>query len=281
MQLGNPRFMHVIFSAGFAALVSLPFIPVVNADTIPQAPPTLERAQQLLEEAKETEAQAILREMLKDPQQHSAAYGQLVWLALVARDQARLNELFDAYWAYPFEDPEQFQVRIEFYELHDLREIYNQAVQDFMARRWPAAEQGFSRLLGDPTFHRQAVSWLFRIAMKQKDFERAQFIAGLAKLHTDDAASSPNIIGACAAQRKSDRQKSQEGLALVTSELKQRNGYGESPKDRLAAQHMVFVAMIRLHNEIDQCFRFAMNTPVEARPLFPDLPDKVLAYLAR
>ncbi|MEO5574300.1 MAG: hypothetical protein ABIR48_07450 [Gammaproteobacteria bacterium] len=273
--------MHVIFSAGFAALVSLPFIPVVNADTIPQAPPTLERAQQLLEEAEETEAQAILREILKDPQQHSAAYGQLVWLALVARDQARLNELFDAYWAYPFEDPEQFQGRIEFYELQDLREIYNQAIQDFMARRWPPAEQGFSRLLGDAAFHRQAASWLFRIAMKQKDFERAQFIAGLARLPTDDAASSPNILGACAAQRKSDRQKSQEGLTLITNELKQRNGYGESPKDRLAAQRMVFVAMVRLHNEIDQCFRFAMNTPAEARPLFPDLPDKVLAYLAR
>lgn len=282
MQLGGIQLFYTQLSRiGVATLLCALFNTAVSAEPVAEVGPFMESAQRLVDEGKVTEAEAILVEAMQDAGQHSAAYGKLVSLAIAARNEARLNELFKAYWAYPFEKPELFQGRIEFYELRDLRLIYDQGVQDFLARRWPQAEQGFSQLLGDAAYHRQAVSWLFRIAMKQKDFDRARFIAGLAKLHTDDAASSPNVLGACAAQRKSDRQKSQEGLALISDELKQRNGYGDSLQDRLTVQRMVFVAMIRLHNEIDQCFRFAMNTPAEARPLFPDLPDKVLAYLAR
>jgi len=39
--------------------------------------------------------------------------------------------------------------------------------------------------------------------------------------------------------------------------------------------------MIRLHNDLDQCFLRGMRSPTEPRPVFPDLPDQVLAYLAR
>ncbi|MEO5702318.1 MAG: hypothetical protein ABIQ54_00250 [Gammaproteobacteria bacterium] len=245
------------------------------------AGPLLDRATTLLSDGKEGEAKSVLLEALQDPGQHFAAFGALVSLAIVARDQPRLDELFETHRAYPFETPENFQGRIEFYELRYLRRIYNQAVQDFMDSRWPEAEQGFSQLLGDAVYHRQSVAWLFRIAMRQKDFERAQFIAGLAKSYADDATTSPNILGACSAQRKSDQQVSQPALSLISEELKLRNAYAESLQTRLEAQQIVYVAMIRLHNEIDQCFRFAMSKPAEARPLFPDLPDKVLAYLAR
>jgi len=241
----------------------------------------LERAHTLLSEGKEGEAKSVLLEAMQDPGQHFAAFGALVSLAIAARDQVRLNGLFETHRAYPFETPENFQGRVEFYDLRYLRQIYNQAIQDFVASRWPEAGQGFSQLLGDAVYHRQSVAWLFRIAIKQKDFERAQFIAELAKSYADDATSSPNILGACAAQRKSDQQVSQPALSLISEELKRRNAYAESLQTRLAAQQTVYVAMIRLHNEIDQCFRFALRKPAEARPLFPDLPDKVLAYLAR
>ena len=49
----------------------------------------------------------------------------------------------------------------------------------------------------------------------------------------------------------------------------------------VAVQRGVYLAMIRLHVELDQCFLHGMNSPSEARPLFPDLQDQVLAYLAR
>ncbi len=281
MYRGSAQHSYKGFNTGIRALLCCLLIALVSGASWVVAGPVPERAQALLSEGKEGEAQSVLLEALQDPGQHFAAFGALVSLAIVARDQPRLDELFEAHRAYPFETPENFQGRVEFYELRYLRQIYNQAVQDFMASRWPEAERGFSQLLGDAAYHRQSVAWLFRLAMKQKDFERAQFIAGLTKSHADDATTSPNILGACAAQRKSDRQVSQPALALVSEELKQRNAYAGSLQTRLAAQQIVYIAMIRLHNEIDQCFRFAMSKPAEARPLFPDLPDKVLAYLAR
>jgi len=278
----NPiHFFYRGFFLGFAALLCLSVTAGIKAEEGTGAAFSMGRVQQLVDEGKAKEAQAMLVGAMQDPEQHSAAYGKLVNLAIAARDQDQLNKLFNAHRAYPFEVPELFQVRVDFYELRALRKVYNQAVQDFLGRQWPQAEQGFTQLLGDTAFHSQAVPWLFRIAMKQKDFDRARFIATLAKSNTEDAAASPNILGACAAQRKSDREKSQEAMTLLSEEIKQRNGYVESLQDRLAAQQTVFVAMIRLHNEIDQCFRFAMKSPAEARPLFPDLPDKVLAYLAR
>ena len=281
MYPGRVQHRYKHSNADSLALLCFLIIALLSAVSPVVAGPLLERAQTLLSEGKKGEAQPLLLEAMQDPEQHFAAYGILISLALAAHDQVRLNELFDAHQAYPFQAPENFQGRIEFYELRYLREIYNQAIQHFLARRWPQAEQGFSQLLGDAAYHRQSVAWLFRIAMKQKDFERAEFIAGLGKAFSDDPASSPNILEACAAQRKSDRQVSQPALSLISEELKRRNAYAESVQTRLAAQQTVYVAMIRLHNEIDQCFRFAMGKPAEARPLFPDLSDEVLAYLAR
>lgn len=215
---------------------------------------------------------------MQNPGEHFSAYGKLVEDALRARDQTQIQALFDAHRAYPFSQPAQFQQRVQYYELRPLRQIYNQAVQAAQSRQHAEAEQGFSQLLGDEAFHRQATGWLFRIAMRQKDFARAKFIAGLAESYADDPATSPNVLGACAAQRDDDRATA---LALLDKELKRRGADSGSAEQKRDAQQAVYLAMIRLHVEIDQCFLNAFKNPNEARPLFPDLPDRVLAYLAR
>lgn len=250
---------------------------VANPD-VPGAASALERAQHLLDEGKVDAAKTLLDEAMQVPAQHFSAYGKLVESALDARDHAQIQALFGAHRAYPFSQPAQFQHRIQYYELRPLRQVYNQAVQAAQSPRQEEAEQGFSQLLGDEAFHRQAAGWLFRLAMRQKDFARAKFIAGLAGDYADDPATSPNVLGACAAQRDGDRATA---LALLDKELKRRGADAGSAEKKRDAQQAVYLAMIRLHVEIDQCFLNAFKNPNEARPLFPDLPDRVLAYLAR
>ncbi|HLA75917.1 MAG TPA: hypothetical protein VJM76_08440, partial [Gammaproteobacteria bacterium] len=150
----NPiHFFYRGFFLGFAALLCLSVTAGIKAEEGTGAAFSMGRVQQLVDEGKAKEAQAMLVGAMQDPEQHSAAYGKLVSLAITARDQDQLNKLFNAHRAYPFEVPELFQVRVDFYELRALRKVYNQAVQDFLGRQWPQAEQGFTQLLGDTAFH--------------------------------------------------------------------------------------------------------------------------------
>ena len=238
----------------------------------------LERAQTLLDQGKSQEAEVLLTEALEEPGQHYTAYGQLIGLAVAGKDKTVLERLFKAQRAYPYLEPAKFQDRIQYYELLPLRRTYNEAVQAALARQWRPAQQGFYRLLGDAAFHRQAVTWLFRMAMQQKNFADAQFIAGLADAAGADPAASRNVLEACAAQRHDDRKTA---LQRLDKELRQRGAYGQQRELRLEAQRAVYLAMIRLHVELDQCFLGMLTTIAEARPVFPDLADEVLSYLAR
>lgn len=256
-----------------AVIIGCAFLRVAGAEGI--AP---ERAQTLLDQGKTQEAKALLAEALDEPDQHFAAYGQLVGLAIAAKDERELERLFKAHRAYPYVEPGKFQQRVQDYELLPLRRAYNEAVQAALARQWRPAQEGFHRLLGDAAFHRQAVVWLFRIAMQQHAAEQAQFIAGLADKAADDPASSRNVLEACAAQRRGERKAA---LQRLHEELQQRGAFGRQREARLDAQGAVYLAMIRLHIELDQCFLGAMTTVAEAKPIFPDLEDEVLGYLAR
>jgi hypothetical protein len=246
----------------------------------PARPPesALDRALHALDEEDRDAALPLLTEALGLAADHHKAYGRLVQLAIEARDEAALARLVAAHRAFPFELPERFQQRVQYFELGPLRRASNQAIQAALARNWLEAEQGFSLLLGDEAFHRHAVTWLFRIAMQRRDFDRARFVAGLAYAVGDDPAASADVLAACAAQRVDERQPS---FGHLIRELGRRGGYSGSPEARVAAQRSVYLAMVRLHVELDQCFLNGMTRVEEARPLFPDLPDAVLAYLAR
>lgn len=201
---------------------------------------------------------------------HSVAYGRLVEIALHERDTQTLTHLMAAHNAFPFDAPQQFQSRVQFFELNRLRKVYNQALQADLSRDWKTAEQGYAQLLGDPAFHRQAVNGLFRSAMRQKDFERARYIATLAERAGPDPVSSADLLEACALQRADQRDAARTAVKRVLD-----------TRADAAWQQKVYLAMIRLHVELDQCFRHVWLAPREARPFFPDLPDAVLSYLAR
>lgn len=239
---------------------------------------TLERAQALLDQDKTQEAKVLLTEILDNPDQHLAAYGQLVGLAVARKDKAELDRLFKMHRAYPYMEPARFRDRVRHYELLPLRRTYNEAIQAALARQWRPAQDGLYRLLGDAAFHRQAVGWLFRMAMQQRNFEDAQFIAGFADAAGADPAAAQNVLEACAAQRRGDRKTAMQRL---DQELRQRGAYGQQRTARLDAQRAVYLAMIRLHIELDQCFLGMLTTTAEAKPVFPDLADEVLGYLAR
>ena len=147
-----------------------------------------------------------------------------------------------------------------------------------IARERECAEAGFARLLGDEAFHRQATFWLFRLAMQQKDFVRAQFIAGLGRLYPADAETSPELLAACALRRDGKRE---QAMTQLKSLLTERGAYQGSDAERLDAQRAVYLAVIRLHAEHDQCFLRAWNAPEEARTYFPALSDDALQYMAR
>ena len=238
----------------------------------------LDRALHALDEEDHDAAIPLLTEALGVAADHHKAYGRLVQLAIAARDEAALARLAAAHRAFPFEQPERFQQRVQYFELGPLRRASNQAIQAALARNWPEAEQGFSLLLGDEAFHSHAAIWLFRIAMQRRDFDRARFMAEQARAVGDDPAASADVLAACAAQRVGTRQPS---FGHLIRELGRRGAYAGPPEARVAAQRSVYLAMVRLHVELDQCFLNGMTRVEEARPLFPDLPDAVLAYLAR
>lgn len=222
--------------------------------------------------------EALYRLAMGTPLQHTVAYGRLVQIALGKQDAAALEQHFSARRAFAFEVPQEFRVRIQVYEMRRLRMTYDAALQAAGARLWAEAERGFAQLLGDEPYHRQAVGWLFRLAIQQKDFTRAHFIAGLARSYTDDPAATPELLAACALQRSDQREPA---LAQIKRLLAQRGAYRGEKDARVDAQRAVYVAMIRLHEESDQCYLHAWKTAAEARPYFPALPDTVLSYLAR
>lgn len=275
------RALRLIGATAMVALGLCPPAPARAHEASDAARPSesaLDRALHALDEGDRDAALPLLTEALGVAADHHAAYGRLVQLAVEARDEAALARLVAAHRAFPFEQPERFQQRVRYFELGPLRRTSNQAIQAALARNWPEAEQGFSRLLGDEAFHRHAVSWLFRIAMQQRDFERARFVAELTRAVGDDPAASADVLAGCAAQRVDARQPS---FGHLIRELGRRGAYAGSPETRVAAQRSVYLAMVRLHVELDQCFLNGMTRVEEARPLFPDLPDAVLAYLAR
>lgn len=256
-----------------AVIISGFFLGIAGAESA-----DFQRAQALLDQGKTQEAKALLAEALEEPDQHHTAYGQLVSLAIASKDKAELERLFRTQRAYPYLEPAKFRDRVQHYELLSLRRVYNEAVQAALVRQWQPAREGFYRLLGDAAFHRQAVAWLFHMEMRQRNFADAQFIAGLADEAGADPAASRNVLEACAAQHRDDRKTA---LQRLNTELQQRGAYGQQRELRLEAQRAVYLAMIRLHVELDQCFLGMMTTTAEARPVFPDLDEKILSYLAR
>ncbi len=244
----------------------------------PETEPALQRAERLLEAGDEEHAKQVLAAALHVPADHEQAYVRLVEIAIAERDLASLHALFAQRQAFVFDVPEEFQRRVNASGLGALRKRYNEAIQAAIARRWADAERGFASLLGDGTFHTQSATWLFRMAMQQRDFLKARFLADLGRDAPDDPGTSADVLAACALQRLDQRQPA---LGHLIRELGRRGAYDGTLEHRVAEQRAVYLAMIRLHNELDQCFLRGMRTPDEARPLFPDLPDQVLAYLAR
>ncbi len=236
------------------------------------------RAERLIESGQTAEAKQILASALESPGEHVPAYVRLVQLAMAEEDSAALQTLFARHRAFLFEAPDEFRLRVNAYELRPLRKRYNEAIQAAMNRSWTDAERGFATLLGDGAFHVQATTWLFRVAMQQRDFSKARFLAELARRPPEDPGASADVLAACALQRLDQRQPA---LGHLARELGGRHAYDGPAETRLAVQRAVYLAMIRLHVELDQCFLHGMNSPSEARPLFPDLQDQVLAYLAR
>ena len=222
--------------------------------------------------------EALYRIAMSTPLQHTVAYGRLVQIALGKQDAAALKQLFSAQRAFAFEAPQEFRSRIQVYEMLRLRRTYNEAVQAAARHQGAEAERSFAQLLGDEPYHRQAVGWLFRLAMQQKDFARARFIADLARSYTDDPAATPELLAACALQRIDQRESA---LAQIKQDLTRRGAYRGDKDARVDAQRAVYVAMIRLHEENDQCYLHAWKTPAEANSYFPALPDAVLSYIAR
>lgn len=251
---------------------------LASAQTAPTEPTPLERADALLADGLASEAEPFLIQALDDERTHFAAFGRLARLAIARADAAGLAGRITRHRDFLFSDPDQFQHRAQFYELGPLRRIYNQAIQAAIARRWDEADHGFAQLLGDEAFHRDAVGWLFHIAMRTNNFEPARFLADLAEITLPDPATAADVPAACAAQRMGDRQVA---LGRVIRAVAGLGGYGPRADERVAAQRAVYLAMIRLHVQLDQCFLHTMTAVEQARPLFPDLADGVLRYLAR
>ena len=243
-----------------------------TADTL------LSRAETYYADGNTTQAEVLYREALSTTEYHAEAYGKLVQIALRQQDAAALKRLFIQHRAFAFQDPLQFRSRIQLYEMVRLRDIYSIALQAAQTHQWAQAEWHFSRLLGDEAYHRQAVGWLFRLAMQQQHFERAQFIAGLAQDYADNPAATPELLAACVLQRTDQHAPA---LAQIKKALIQRGAYRGTKDARVDAQRTVYSAMIRLHEENDQCYLNAWKTAAEAHPYFPALPDAVLQYLAR
>jgi tetratricopeptide (TPR) repeat protein len=244
----------------------------------PEPESAVTQAERLIESGQTAEAKQILASALESPGEHAPAYVRLVQLAIAEEDSAALQTLFARHRAFLFEAPEEFRLRLNVYGLQPLRRRYNEAIQAAMNRNWTEAERGFAMLLGDGAFHVQATAWLFRVAMQQRDFSKARFLAELARHPPEDPGASADVLAACALQHLGQRQPA---LGHLARELGGRHAYDGPAEARVAVQRAVYLAMIRLHVELDQCFLHGMNSPSEARPLFPDLQDQVLAYLAR
>lgn len=249
-----------------------------EADRTSEPQSAVARAERLLESGEVADATQVLTSALNSPEEHAAAYARLVQFTIAGQDLDALHELFAQHRAFPFASPEEFRRRVSGYELRPLRRRYNEAIQAVMNRNWAEAERGFALLLGDGAFHLPAATWLFRVAMHQRDFSKARFLAELARHPPEDPGASADVLAACALQRLDQRQPA---LGHLIRELGRRRAYDAPSERRVAQQRAVYLAMIRLHNELDQCFLRGMRSPAEAHPLFPDLPDQVLAYLAR
>lgn len=249
-----------------------------EADRVSEPESAVARAERLLESGEVEEAKQVLAAALHVPADHDQAYVQLVQIAIAERDLAGLHSLFARRQAFLFEVPEEFQRRVNAFGSGAIRKRYNAAIQAAIARQWAEAEQGFASLLGDGAFHTQSAAWLFRTAMQQRDFLKARFLADLGRDAPDDPGTSADVLAACALQRLDQRQPA---LGHLIRELGRRGAYDAPIERRVTEQRAVYLAMIRLHNELDQCFLRGMTSPPQARPLFPDLPDQVLAYLAR
>jgi DNA-binding NarL/FixJ family response regulator len=234
--------------------------------------------ERLLDAGEVAEDKQFLTAALDRPGDHEHAYVRLVELAISERNYDELTALFARRRAFVFEAPEEFQRRVNASGLGGLRGRYNKAIQAAIARRWAEAERGFAFLLGDGTFHASSAAWMFRVAMQQRDFLKARFLADLVRDAPDDPGTSADVLAACALQRLDQRQSA---LGHLIRELGRRGAYDAPIERRVAEQRAVYLAMIRLHNDLDQCFLRGMRSPTEARPVFPDLPDQVLAYLAR
>lgn len=238
----------------------------------------LAQAEAYYAEAAYAKSVPLYQQAMKAHRYHVAAYGRLVQIGIHNRDEAALRQLFSAHRAYLFEAVENIRPRLQLFEMLGLRKTYNEALRAEVARDRDTAEMELARLLGDEAFHRQATFWLFRLAMQQKDFKRAQFIASLASLYPADAATSPELLAACALQRDGERE---QAMAQLTALLTARGAYQGDDAARVDAQRAIYLAVIRLHEEHDQCFLHAWKTPEEARVHFPVLPDEVLRYMAR
>lgn len=259
MQLANVQASDAALAAG-------------EADTV------LARAETHYSDGDTAEAERLFREALGINEFHVAAYGRLVQIALSRQDAAALKKIFNLHREFAFETPQQFHPRIQLYEMVRLRNTYNAAWLAAMSHQWPQAEEQFSRLLGDEALHRQALGWLFRLAMQQKNFKRAQFIAGLPQDYADNPAATPELLSACVLQR-TDQHK--PALVQIKKALAQQGAFRGGKAERADAQRAVYLAMIRLHEENDQCYLNAWKTVAEARPYFPALSDEALRYLAR
>jgi len=238
----------------------------------------LQRAKDFLEKDQIPEAKALLMEALEDPREHFEAYGILVDHAIGTQDEPALVRLFELHQTYPFARPDQFRRRVNYYELRMLRRIYQGAIEEGERRQWTASDWGFSQLLGDPALHEEAVEWLFRTAMQRRDFHRARFIARLARHDIVNPAVSFDLMTACSLQRLGERQPA---LGHLIRELGRVGAYAGTGLVRQKAQQAVYLAMVRLHNELDQCFLRGLRNVTEARILFPQLPDEILAYMGR
>jgi len=247
-------------------------------DAPAEAAQAFEQAEAYYAEAAYAMSVPLYRQAMQEPRYHVAAYGRLVQMGIRNQDQAALQQLFSSHRAYLLEAPEDIRQHLQLFDMLGLRRTYNEALRAEIARDHDTAEKGFARLLGDEAFHRQATFWLFRLAMQQKDFKRARFIANLGRLYPAEAATSPELLAACALQRDGEREQAMAQLAALLTE---RGAYQGDAAARVDAQRAVYLAVIRLHEEHDQCFLHAWNTPEEARVYFPTLSDEVLRYMAR
>lgn len=250
----------------------------ISSSALPPDESALLRAERLLDDGRVAEALPLLAEAMATASDHHPAYGRLVNLAIAGRDSQALAELVTAHHAFVFDAPSEFRRRMGFFDLWRLRRTYHQAIQAAAAKRWPQAELGFAQLFGDGAFHDQAVEWLFRIALEQRDYERAEFIAEQARRPggQEDPVRSADLYAACA--RQADRER-QAALGYLIRELGRRQAYATTPEIRRVAQQQVYGAVLRLHTDLDQCFLGAVTDIDQGRVLFPDLPEAITRFL--